>query len=409
MRAAGVLAVAVLVMLSTGACTAPPDQGTATSSEARPPSEPAPSAAATPSASPTEPPDDGTLVMWTYGDLPPSVAEEAQELPGVTAAAYVRADTLGLVAAWRADGTPVDVLEDGFRIPVAVSAIDPAQYARTRDDRDAAELLDALGPGQVLLSETAAEMRGIGRGGSIELVTTSRLEVAAVVPDGTVGSAEIVLHAATADDAGMQRDGAVIVRHDTRGAATRQLRQALRDLAPGDDPARVVGSTQRITAPLVLSLAEVKRRFGEPAYRPREGVREVEMHPTFVAEHIVDADVPILGSVRCHEGIIDDLRAALGEIEDAGLGGTIDPAKYAGCYYPRRISTSGEGLSHHAWGIAIDINVDLSLPGGGPLPHPRVIRIFGRHGFRWGGDFLHEDNHHFEWLGPEATQRPPRD
>ena len=346
--------------------------------------------------------------MWTYGDLPPSVADEAEALAGVTAAAYVRSDTLGLVGTWRPDGSAVEVLEDGFRIPVAVVAIDPAQYARTMDRDEISGVVARLDGGQVLLSETAAELRGIRRGGSIELVTTIRLEVAGVVPDGTVGNAEIILHESAGDAAGMQQDGSVVVRHTTSGAATQQLTRALRALAPDGDPARMVGGTERITAPLVLSLAEVKRRFGEPAYRPRDGVREIDMDPAFVAAHIVDAAVPILGSVRCHEGIIEDLRAVLRDIDEAGLGDTIDPAKYAGCYYPRRISTSGEGLSHHAWGIAIDINVDLSLPGGGPLPSPQVIRIFGRHGFRWGGDFLHEDNHHFEWLGPEATERPQR-
>lgn len=34
-----------------------------------------------------------------------------------------------------------------------------------------------------------------------------------------------------------------------------------------------------------------------------------------------------------------------------------------------------------------------------------MIEIFGRHGFRWGGDFTTPDNHHWEWVGVRATER----
>lgn len=81
---------------------------------------------------------------------------------------------------------------------------------------------------------------------------------------------------------------------------------------------------------------------------------------------------------------------------------------YGGCYHPRLISADRDRLSRHSWGIAIDLNVDLSQPGLGPPPPPEVVEILGRHGFRWGGDFLHADNHHFEWIGEEATRRPER-
>ncbi len=161
---------------------------------------------------------------------------------------------------------------------------------------------------------------------------------------------------------------------------------------------------ERRRAALVLSLPQVKARFGEFAFRVREGGREIELARGFTEQQIVDARVPLLGTVRCHRGIVADLRAALGAIEDAGLGGEIDPARYAGCFYPRRISVGAAQLSRHSWGIALDINVDLSVEGGGERPPRPVIAAFERHGFRWGGEFIVPDNHHFEWVGQDASR-----
>lgn len=181
------------------------------------------------------------------------------------------------------------------------------------------------------------------------------------------------------------------------------LVEEIRSLVPPDLRARIVEldaeDDGRRRGPLVLSLPEVKRRFGEFAFRPRSGTREVDLEPGFRDEHIVTVEVPLLGNVTCHEAIVDDLRAALRTVVDAGLVSEIDPSRYGGCFYPRRISVADDGLSRHSWGIAIDINVDLSHPDLGPPPHPDVVAAFEAHGFRWGGDFLHPDNHHFEWVG----------
>ena len=118
------------------------------------------------------------------------------------------------------------------------------------------------------------------------------------------------------------------------------------------------------------------------------------------------AEVPVLGTVRCHRDIVAPLRAAIDDVVAAGRRSELDPSRYGGCFSPRRISQGSSALSHHAWGIAIDVNVDLSLPGLGPPPSPATIESFERQGFRWGGDFLVPDNHHFEWVGASATQRP---
>lgn len=348
----------------------------------------------------------GALVIWGRGDLTPAFAGVVAALPGVTAVAHVQSTTLGLAASRHASGAPADQVPEGFRIPVSVAAVDPVGYAATLPpDADRAALA-GLAPGRVLLSATGARLRGVGVGGQVDLAGLGGLEVAGVVPDGTVGNAEIILHAADAGAAGLDEDGTVFLRHAAPpGPATETLTDRIATLVPPDVTARIVdvgAGEPRRRAPLVLSLAEVKDRFGEFAFRPRAGVREIDIDRAFPAANIVAADVPILGSVTCHRGIVDDLHGALTRIVDAGLAREIDPVRYAGCYHPRRIAASRTGLSRHSWGIALDINVDATRPGFGPPPHPGIVAAFEAHGFRWGGDFLHADNPHFEWVGEVA-------
>ncbi|HEC08007.1 MAG TPA: M15 family peptidase, partial [Acidimicrobiales bacterium] len=111
----------------------------------------------------------------------------------------------------------------------------------------------------------------------------------------------------------------------------------------------------------------------------------------------------------CNVHVADDLTAALSEVESAGLAGAIDVAdtrRNGGCFYPRVIrgGTSGGQLSRHSWGVAIDINPRTNPFGGTPTMDPRVVDIFRRHGFAWGGTWVRADGMHFEWLGPRDPQ-----
>jgi hypothetical protein len=343
-------------------------------------------------------------VVWTGREAAAEIAVQAAALPGVEAVAFDRAGTIGLLGSRDAAGTPVDVLSDGFRIPVTVVAVDPAAYAATLTPGPAKDLVAGLEPGEALLSETGAELRRVGIGGELDLEGSAGLAIAGIVPDATVRRAEVIVHETDAEALGLRPPSTLVVRHAAE--ADDQLVAALAALLPPDRPARVVNpQADDAFYPPILSLVEIKARFGEFAYRPRDGVREIDVDPAFAKQYMVTEVVPLLGETRCHKAIMDDLRAAIDEVIDAGLGGWIDPAQFGGCHYPRRMSPTG-GLSNHSWGIAVDINVDLSMPGLGPVPPEEFIEIFGRHGFRWGGDFTTPDNHHYEWVGPSAVHRP---
>jgi hypothetical protein len=90
-----------------------------------------------------------------------------------------------------------------------------------------------------------------------------------------------------------------------------------------------------------------------------------------------------------------------------------------GTYNCRDVADTGQ-TSMHSWGAAIDINVAESdywlwkaRSGGVPtyrdrIP-PEIVAVFERHGFIWGGRWLHFDTMHFEYrpelLEPGANAR----
>jgi D-alanyl-D-alanine carboxypeptidase-like protein len=117
----------------------------------------------------------------------------------------------------------------------------------------------------------------------------------------------------------------------------------------------------------------------------------------WVARNIVGKNVPILGRVRCHKAMFTQLEAALTEIQDSGLASSIKPGQFGGCYVPRFIERDGtRPISMHAWGLAIDINTAENPKGGRPNMDPRIVAIFEKWGFRWGGRWSPPDGHHFE-------------
>ncbi len=79
-----------------------------------------------------------------------------------------------------------------------------------------------------------------------------------------------------------------------------------------------------------------------------------------------------------------------------------------GTYNCRGVADTGQ-TSMHGWGAAIDINVaqsdywlwQASSNGGVPIYRdripPEIVAVFERHGFIWGGRWLHFDTMHFEY------------
>ena len=362
-------------------------------------------------ALPPAPPEDRVSAIVAEEGLDATLLAQVAALDGVVATTPTRSATLGLFGSVAADGSVRDALPRGMRIPVGVSAIDPVSYLDVLPGPVGAEdaaLVRGLTPDDVLLSARSAALRGIGAGARIDVGGRTGLRVAGVVTDDVARGSEVIVHLAAAEELGFAFGGrdALLVRSAGDAALVALDELARRSEDADDGEVRVWHGGRGVR--LVLPMVEVKERFGEFAFRLVLDQREVVVDPAFVAQHIVAERMPVIGTVRCHRLIMDDLRAAVDELIAAGYEEWLSPRRYAGCFYPRRIGFGRENLSRHTWGIAIDLNVDFSLPGAGPVPPDELIAIMGRHGFRWGGDFSTPDNHHFEWVGEAAALRPDR-
>jgi hypothetical protein len=146
----------------------------------------------------------------------------------------------------------------------------------------------------------------------------------------------------------------------------------------------------------VLSGTSVTQAVGTFSYTPHpDGT--VTPEARWVREYIRRETVPILGEVTGNKGMLPQLRAALDEVVARGLSDRIHPAEYGGCYVPRFIAHDpGKGLSLHTWGIAVDLNVPGNLRGTVGQMDRRVVAIFKKWGFAWGGDWSYTDPMHFE-------------
>lgn len=145
-----------------------------------------------------------------------------------------------------------------------------------------------------------------------------------------------------------------------------------------------------------FSGASAQRAIGNFRYTTNED-GTISQDRAWVSRHITTRNVPLLGEVTCHRTMLPQLEGALTEIRDSGLSASIKPGQYAGCYVPRFIQRDGsKPLSMHAWGLAVDINVADNPVGARPNMDPKVVAIFEKWGFRWGGRWSPPDGHHFE-------------
>ena len=103
--------------------------------------------------------------------------------------------------------------------------------------------------------------------------------------------------------------------------------------------------------------------------------------------------LPVVGTVRCNKVMLTQLRQVMLEIQRDGLSSKI--YEYGGCYVPRYIAGTHQ-LSFHTFGTAIDLNVPDNQRGTAGKMDRRVVAIFQKWGFTWGGTWHYTDPMHFE-------------
>jgi hypothetical protein len=366
----------------------------------------------TPSASPSGSPEPeppariDAYLAWIPGGLPPTFATRAGRLAGIDQVTAVAEDTAWMVASYGDDGHVVDRPDPPYMIPLDAAAIDPAGYAAMLPPEARAVVAD-LAPGEGLLGETSAQLRGLGPGGRIEFQGGFQVTIVGVLPDEQVGAAELVVDRGTGAAIGIEQERYVLMlpaaeRHPTAAS----LRERLLALVPPDQLYRTVqvrapGQTRYLRmGDAVLPPSIIKTRFGEwSGYPDPADPGTIQIDPRWVDKKIVTTTVPVLGEVTCHRKLIPQLRGAMEELEADGLASTIHA--FAGCFAARNVlSSPSASISHHSWGIAIDVNADTNPFARPPSQDPALVALMERWGFTWGGDWIVPDGMHFEYLRP---------
>ena len=171
----------------------------------------------------------------------------------------------------------------------------------------------------------------------------------------------------------------------------------------------------------ILTPAEREERFGRIEYEaaPTDSNPEaIKITNDFAERNIVVATVPQLDAVgyapgkrgvpgderfHCHRFVRDPLERLFATWEAAGLLKHV--LTWGGCWAPRFVRGSRKTLSNHAYGTAIDLNVQWNLLGNEPAIVGRrgcvreLVPIAAEQGWMWGGWFKRAYGMHFEYVG----------
>ncbi len=285
------------------------------------------------------------------------------------------------------------------------------------------EVSAVLSADSIVMSSGTAGLRGAQGGDTITLRSLFGEDVdftiGAVVDDEVTGGTELLITPEAASRLFLDRkSGVVLWGFESRDA----IDQALEDQGLVSTSIRIRRSWDPFDPDFTLGMARTKELLGEFGYRVNSN-GSVTQESAWQAANLPSSRVLLNSSIpiraRCHNVIEPALRAALAEAAAAGVGGVFNvfhANTAGGCHVPRfnRLAQSSSigFLSRHSWGMAIDTNTIGSCQGCAPpdfatLPGGcTAVRIFRKHGFSWGGNFLTPDGMHFEYVGERRDLYP---
>ncbi len=309
--------------------------------------------------------------------------ERARRIPGVTAAARISVANFTAVV-------------DGAASELSLVAVDPREFRPLAPDRTSqAEFVwQGLSQGEIILAHEEQGRLGVDLGSRLAL-------------EGPAGRRDVRVGGLAANGAPNLAGGMVALdRARTLGSDPPTL------LLVGVRPGQPAGSVRKALSGLPGAKTELVGRSGRAFLSGRAAGRAlgsfgytpgpngtISPDRSWVSKNIATRKVPILGTVTCHRLMLPQLEGALRELQRAGLAHLINVGDYhyqGGCYVPRFKRGSSTSLSMHAWGLAIDVNVATNPAGAASRQDPRLVAIFERWGFRWGGRWSPPDAHHFE-------------
>jgi hypothetical protein len=382
-------AVLVALLLAVAGCSAAEPRAGARGA-ASPGTAAASASASSTAAGPTYGTDDpgplrgplltADLLVTSSRTIPTEMRRRIAAVTGVVAAVPVS------VAAVSANGRTL-----------TIAAGDPARFRRFTpvQSAQADEVWSRVAGGEVAVDPSVSrrleQPKGYLRLGTQRTAPT--LHIGAYAP--LVPQVSAFVGYPRAEELGIPRDNALLVStgHFTPSALTGRLRKVL----AGSATMRTLALEFDVDVPQTAVLGgSVASAVGTFDYTPHADGR-VTPDPAWVRSYIRTESVPIIGRVACNRVMLPQLRAALTEVAQRGLAGSIHPDQYGGCYYPRYIGYDpAKGLSLHTWGIAIDLNVPENQRGTVGRMDRQVVEIFEKWGFAWGGDWRYTDPMHFE-------------
>ena len=277
--------------------------------------------------------------------------------------------------------------------PVTVAAVDPEDFRvlTPQITADAVAVWERLTEGDVAFTHDVGYRLQLELGSQVSTSSLEPLRVGALASNGVPPVADAILSRDRAAELALTGDTEVLVAVEQGtspvAVAERLTQSGLEvEILPDPTPRRAF-----------LTGSDARSAF-EPYTYVDNGDGMIQIDPGWVSRNIVRARVPILtGEVICHRLMVDQLHGALQELVDLGLDGLIDPTQYGGCWVPRHIDFNPtKPLSMHSWGLAVDFNVSTNGLGKVPTMDPRVVEVFDRWGFVWGGRWQRPDGMHFE-------------
>jgi hypothetical protein len=300
----------------------------------------------------------------------------------------------------------VEVEGPAGKIPLQLGAITPLRFRSVAPDptRDADFVWTSLIGGQAVVTYEAASELGVEGAADLRIPGLEGVKVGAFAENGTPSNFADIL---VSDHIVKRMPGepiqiVVVGTEEGSDADTGGIEDDLKRALPDARllPLIQVFGNDEITsdaAPQPLARGEAEAGLGGTMSFTILDDGWIRPDAAWVEANIAEATVPILGAVTCHRVMIPQLAAALGEIESEGLASLIRPEDYAGCYAPRFIDRNPDlPLSNHAFGLAVDLNSDTNPLGTTGDMDPRVVEIFEKWGFEWGGRWERPDPMHFE-------------
>jgi hypothetical protein len=377
-----VLVVGSVAISLVGRATGP-TRSASSPSPSSPSTSSGPSTAATPRA----------WLAWVPGGLPDGFDRALSSVAGVTSPTTIAtADIAWMTQATNPKGKVVDSPTEPYMTPIDTTGVDPTFAAFLPESQR--RTVASLKPGQGILSQTAAKLRGMRKpGGTLTFDTGASVNIVATLPDVLMGGYELLVPRRTGVSIGVTHERyALFTVAPNANPVPVTLAARFVPYLPADAPypdveVRAPGDTAYLRADDgELPLALLKSKFGEfTAYPSTTSPGALEIDRTWIQDHIESAAVPVLGSVMCNTDAIRLLKKAMAFLTASGDESAITDV--GACYKPvYQVDGPGPPISAQTFGAAIELNPQSNVKGQPPSQSTKLVKAMARAGFGWGGD-----------------------